>query len=225
MRTEELRSLINEFGQRYSETLGIDLSEGRESEVFKWFLASLLFGAPIRESSAIRAYRTFEKYNVLTPERILNTGWDGLVKILDEGSYARYDFKTADKLLEAMQNLKRNYNSSLKKVYESASDSSDLEARLKGLAKGIGDVTVSIFLRELRDVWEKADSKPTYLVILAAQDLNIVRKNATPAEVLVRLKRFWQTNAIPRKSFTDFETALFRYGKECRHKSTYTTPD
>jgi hypothetical protein len=37
----------------------------------------------------------------LTPKQILKTGWDDLVKILDEGGYTRYDFKTADRLLES----------------------------------------------------------------------------------------------------------------------------
>ena len=37
---------------------------------------------------------------VLSPSKILETGWDGLVEILDEGGYTRYDFKTATKILE-----------------------------------------------------------------------------------------------------------------------------
>ncbi|MCJ7633095.1 hypothetical protein MUP77_11975, partial [Candidatus Bathyarchaeota archaeon] len=64
-------------------------------------LASLLFGAPITESSVVKTYNCFQKHGVLTPKQILKTGWDDLVKILDEGGYTRYDFKTADKLLES----------------------------------------------------------------------------------------------------------------------------
>jgi hypothetical protein len=36
--------------------LGIDLASGAERELFKWFLACLLFGKPIRREVAGRAY-------------------------------------------------------------------------------------------------------------------------------------------------------------------------
>ena len=104
-----MKALVDNYGTRYSKILGIDLSEGKEEGVFKWFLASILFGAPITENSVIKTFRCFQKHRVLTPDRILQTGWDVLVKILDEGSYTRYDFKTADKLLAVMQNLKKRY--------------------------------------------------------------------------------------------------------------------
>jgi len=216
MKSESLKALAENFGKKYSEILGIDLSDGKDEENFKWFLASILFGAPITEMAVIKTYKCFEKYNVLTPERILQTGWDGLVKILDEGSYTRYDFKTADKLLEVMQNLTQRYDGSLTLLYNEASDVHDLEKRLKDLGKGIGDVTVSIFLRELRDVWEKANPNPTSLVVLAAKKLGIVRKEATE-NVLKQLESFWSKNKVAEKSFINLETALLRLGKDfCR---------
>ena len=89
MKQEALKTLLERFGQRYSEVLGIELETASDSEVFKWFLASTLFGAPITESSVIKTYRRFEEHKVLTPEEILKTGWDGLVKTLDEGGYTR----------------------------------------------------------------------------------------------------------------------------------------
>jgi len=97
--------LIRELGQRYSDLLGINLMRKNDEEIFKWFLASVLFGAPITETSVINTYRCFESHDVLSPKKILETGWQGLVDILDEGGYTRYDFKTSDKLLEAMKNL------------------------------------------------------------------------------------------------------------------------
>lgn len=49
-----LKDLTENFGTKYSEILGIKLESGEEEEIFKWFLASLLFGVPIRESTAIK---------------------------------------------------------------------------------------------------------------------------------------------------------------------------
>jgi endonuclease III len=216
MKQESLTALVKNFGQRYSETLGINLSEERDAEIFKWFLASILFGAPITEAAVIKTFRCFQKYNVLTPKRILDTGWDGLVRILDEGSYTRYDFKTADKLLEVMQNLMEKYNGSLTLLYNKASDTHDLEKRLKDLGKGIGDITVSIFLRELREIWEKADPNPTDLVVLAAKNLGIIKEEAVE-NILIQLKDFWFRNKVSGKSFINFETALLRLAKDfCR---------
>ena len=217
MKKEELKVLIENSGRRYSEILGINLSEGEEEEIFKWFLASILFGAPITENSVIKTFGCFQKYKVLTPNKILQTGWDGLVKILDEGSYTRYDFKTADKLLEVMRNLMEKYDGSLTVFYNESSDGRDLEKRLKELGKGIGDVTVSIFLREMRDVWEKADPEPTSLVVMAAEKLGIVSRGKDE-DPLKQLKNFWSKNKIAGKSFIDFETALLRLGKDLRRR-------
>jgi len=224
MKSESLKVFVENFGQRYSEILGIDLSSGKDKENFKWFMASVLFGAPITEKAVVKTYKCFEKYNVLTPKRILETGWDGLVKILDEGSYTRYDFKTADKLLEVMQNLTERYGGSLTLLYNKASNGQDLEKRVKDLGKGIGDVTVSVFLRELRDVWEKANPNPTSLVVLAAKKMGIVREEAAE-NVLKQLKDFWSKNKVAGKSFVNLETALLRLGKDfCRKEKCAVCP-
>jgi len=208
--------LIKNFGRRYSEILGISLGKGDDDEIFKWFLVSVLFGAPISETSVIRTYQCFKRRGVLTPEKILKTGWHGLVEILDEGGYTRYDFKTSDKLLEVMGNLIAKYEGSLNLLHEQALNSSDLEKRLKDLGKGIGEVTVSIFLRELREIWKKANPKPTPLVILAAKNLELIREES-PEKALRELKEFWRKNRMAGKTFANFETALLRLGKDfCR---------
>ena len=62
MKKEQLKALVESHGQKYSEFLGINLSDGRDEEVFKWFLASMLFGAPITEIAATKTYWCFRKY-------------------------------------------------------------------------------------------------------------------------------------------------------------------
>ena len=224
LKRETLKVLVENFGMKYSEVLGIRLETGREGEIFKWFLAAVLFGAPIRENSAIKTYRCFQKHRVLTPERILKTGWDGLVRILDEGGYTRYDFKTAYKLLEVTQNLMETYDGKLTLVHEKASDPADLEAKLKSLGKGVGDVTVNIFLRELRSVWVKAKPNPTGIVVLAAKNLEIIREE-NAEKVLHQLEKFWEQNGVADKSFINFESALIRLGKDfCRKRKCPLCP-
>jgi len=133
----------------------------------------MLYAKPIRESSASRTYLTFKAHNLTDVDAILGAGWDKLVTVLDEGGYVRYDFSTATKLLNVFGELKKRYKGSLTRLYESSKDSRDLERRLKALGKGIGDTTISIFLREMRSIWKKADPKPTPIVKLAMERLGI----------------------------------------------------
>lgn len=213
MNKTQLAKILRAQGQEYSKSLGIDVSSG-ETEVFKWFVASLLFGAPISEATAIKTYKCFEKHGVLTPAKMLETGWTGVVRLLDEGGYTRYDYKTADKIMMVTQNLISEYSGNLDLIHERAVDSNDLEERLKALGKGVGEVTVSIFLRDLRGVWSKAESKPTNLEILAAGELGILKSDAPAENALETLKVFWNRNRVAGYSFVNFETALLKMGRE-----------
>ena len=89
--------------------LSINLASKKESELFKWFLACLLFGKPIQQEVAKRTYFEFIKAGLDTPEKILEAGWKKLVEVLDRGHYIRYDFSTADKLLVVMSKLMIDY--------------------------------------------------------------------------------------------------------------------
>jgi hypothetical protein len=195
-----LSVFVKQYGQPFSEMLGIDLKSRRSEEIAKWFLASVLYSKPIRESSATTTYRVFEGEGVLSPSRIVETGWEDLVSLLDEGGYTRYDFSTATKLLETFGNLGKWYGGDLNQLHAEARDCEDLEKRLTDLGRGIGPTTVSIFLREMRHAWPKADPEPSPLVRLAMNELGIrdMKKLARKRHLdVVRL-----------------ETALLRLGKD-----------
>lgn len=222
MKLSLTKALIASLGGRYSKELEIDLSGEDPGEIFKWFLASKLFGARISSDIAMKTYREFEASGTTTPEMILRTGGDGLVKILDDGGYARYDFSTATKLLEIMNDLKKDYGGDLNRLHDESIDEEDLERRLKGLGKGIGDVTVNIFLRELRSVWEKANPQPSALVKLAARHLRLLRPREN---ALKALKEVWEAGKVPGRDFCDFEAALLRLGKDyCKRSKCETCP-
>ncbi len=214
------KKLIDSVGGKFSSELGIDLSSVDPKQVFKWFLASKLFGARISTDIAIRTYKEFERRGVTSPESILKTGWDGLVQILDDGGYVRYDFSTATKLLEIMKDLQRDYEGDLNKLHKKARDEEDLENLLKGMGKGIGDVTVNIFLRELRSIWTKANPRPSELVKLSAGHLGLIKHGE---DVLKVLQKIWSAQKVPGKDFRDFEAALLRLGKDYCKKSKYDT--
>jgi endonuclease III len=133
-----------------SADLGIDLRHWQEGELFKWFLACLLFGKPIQQDVAKRTYFEFVTAGLVTPEAILRAGWDKLVEVLDRGHYVRYDFSTATKLLDICRSLTERYGS-LTKLVEQAGSRAVLGRRLQSF-KGVGPVTARIFLRDLKAV-------------------------------------------------------------------------
>ncbi len=209
-----IERLLAAVGGKYSRELGIDLTRADPAEIFRWFLAAKLFGARISTDIAMRTFCEFERRGVVTPERILATGWDGLVSILDAGRYVRYDFSTATRLLAIMEALSRSYSGDLNALHEVARDSADLERLIKGLGTGIGDVTVTIFLRELRTVWPKARPALSPPALLASGHLELVIPGMEP---LAALESLWSRYPVMGRDFCDFEAALVRLGKDyCR---------
>jgi len=105
----------------YSEELGIRLLQKDDREYFKWFLASLLFGARISETIAKQTYRAFSRHRLLTPRRILGAGWDFLVNpVMHEGGYVRYDGRKSTQILRDCEMLLRDYRGSLTRQHEAA---------------------------------------------------------------------------------------------------------
>ncbi len=148
----------------YSEELGIELKKKDDREYFKWFLASLLFGARITETIAKNTYRVFVRCGLLTPEKILQAGWDYLVDpIMREGGYVRYDGRKSSQILRDCETLMDSYGGSLARLHHASKDNKDLKNRLFEFY-GAGAVTVNIFLRELRPYWEKVDPEPLPVV-------------------------------------------------------------
>jgi endonuclease III len=197
----DIRKLVEELGQPYSEMLGIDLRKG-ERAYMKWFLAAFLYAKPIREEAATKTYRVFESRGLTDPAAIMRAGWDRLVELLGEGGYRRYDESTADRLLAIADHLLKEYDGKLSRLYEGSKDSRDLERRLMELGKGIGPVTVEVFLRDMQEVWPNADPAPTPRIREAMKELGIDD-----------LKKFAHENHI---DIVRLETALHRYSRKIK---------
>jgi len=134
-----------------TEDLGIRLSSKKEEELFKWFLACLLYGKPIQQQVAERAFLTLAAARLLSPDAILRAGWDELVRLLDEAHYVRFDFSTATKLLHVSKELKERYGS-LTNLLAEAKTPAELSRKLQEF-KYIGPTTARIFMREVRPLW------------------------------------------------------------------------
>ncbi len=168
----------------------------------------------------MQTYYEFEKRKVDTPDAIIDAGWERLVGILDTGGYTRYDFKTATKLLDIIQLLNQVYGGDLNILHEKARDPENLESKLMEF-KGVGHVTVNIFLRELREIWEKAQPLPGDIVIIAARRLGLTVLEGKDRDerivLLLELKRIWEKSNLSYR-FSDFEAALVKFGTYLRRK-------
>ena len=143
----------------YAKELGIDLSSKQETDYFKWFLACLLFGKPIQQEVAKRAYFELVKEGLASPDAILEAGWDKLVEVLDRGHYVRYDFSTATKLLDVSKTLKEKYGT-LTDLLKQSHSIDELSSRLEEF-KGIGPKTTEIFLRDVAPIFSSNKTEKT----------------------------------------------------------------
>ena len=226
-RSKVVATLMTRITGRFSVELGLHLERGRPRDLFLWFLAALLYGARISGTIVANTHGEFVRRGIVTPERILEIGVDGLVELLDAGGYVRYDFKTATKLLDVMRSLTSRYGGDLDNLHRAARDARDLEVRLKGLGKGIGDVTVQIFLRELRDIWPNAQPRLSPLAMLAAEHLGLLGAQAPPTDAaqLQKLRACWKESGVRHTTFSDFESALVRLGRDyCRRQRWQSCP-
>lgn len=213
-----IAEVLTRLAGRFAAELGIDLHSGPAARQ-QWFLAAILYGARISGQLAARTYRVFAARGLWTPEAILAQGWDNLVVLLDEGGYARYDFKTATKLLNVMGTLQEQYQGSLERLHALSGSYADLEARLRGLAAGIGPATVNIFLRELRGIWARAAPPLSPLAQQAGEHLGLLPPGLTPEAALEALAREWRGQPVAGYDLADLEAALVRLGMELRRQA------
>lgn len=206
---QAIAEVLHQYPGRFAAALGIDLRSGPEARQ-KWFLAAILYGTRISGQLAARTYQVFAARGIYTPEAILAQGWDKLVVLLDMGGYARYDFKTATKLLEVMTALTEQYQGSLERVHDLSQNYENLEGRLRALAAGIGPTTVNIFLRELRGIWVRATPPLSPLAQRAGERLGLLPPCLTPGAALEALTQEWQTQPVAGFDLADLEAALVR---------------
>ena len=169
-----IKKILSEIPS-YSDELNLNLAKAEDR--FKWLLASILFAKRISSEIAKKTFQKFIENGLTSPDSLLKAGWDKIVEVLDAGGYVRYDFSTATNILETVKLLKKQYRGSLENLYENASNSKDLERRLREF-KGVGPVAVNIFLRELRKVWDKAKPEISSIALNMAKQLKLDKQDA-----------------------------------------------
>lgn len=165
------RQVVDVQGGRYSTDLGIDVDAG-EGDVERWFLAATLFGARISAKVAEHAYEVLTGAGLMRIAQARQVPSADLIRLLDEGGYARYDFRTATKLARLSEVIGERYDGQVAVIGQQFPSYPALHAALDALP-GWGPVTIGLFLRELRGVWPGAEPPLDERAAAAARHLRL----------------------------------------------------
>ena len=167
-------SVVAVLGGRYSAGLGIDVDAG-EAEVERWFLAATLFGARIPARVAERTFGVLAAAGLARIWQLRHVPSADLIAMLDAGGYARYDLRTATRLLQLCEIIDDRYDGQAGLIGRRFAAYPELRAALDALP-GWGPVTVRLFLRELRElrgVWPGAGPPLDERAATAARHLGL----------------------------------------------------
>lgn len=148
-------ALLARHGRTFAEELDIDVQSNTPSAIFRLLVAALLFSARISAQLAMQAARALSDQGWTTPEKMAAASWEQRTQILNESGYARYDERTSSMLGDTAQLILDRYQGDLRNLREAAGRDPDEERRLLKEFKGIGDVGVDIFFREVQVAWEE----------------------------------------------------------------------
>jgi hypothetical protein len=150
---EIVSRLLDQHGQTYAEELGIKLESGSPSALFQWLCASVLYSARIGSQIAAQAFRNLKRRGWRTARGMAGSTWDQRVTELNQAGYARYQERTATMLGDLSEFVLERWQGDLRKLREEAERGPRQERILLKEVKGLGDVGVDIFFREVQLIW------------------------------------------------------------------------
>jgi hypothetical protein len=177
------RDLVGSLGGRFSAELGIDVDAG-EAAVERWFLASTLFGTRISAHIAERTFGVLCQAGLARIAQVRHVASEDLVALLDEGGYARYDWRTAERLQALAEVVGERYDAQVAMIGRRHTGYPELRAALDALP-GWGPTTVQLFLRELRGVWPGAQPPLGDRAAFAALHLGLAGPHPADADLTV----------------------------------------
>lgn len=133
-----------------------------------------------------------------TPDKMAGSTWRQRVTALNRSGYARYDESTSRMLGETTDLLLREYGGDVRALREAAGRDPKEERRRIKAFKGLGDVGVDIFFREVQCAWDELYPFADRKALQAAERLGL----GGTARQLARL--------VDRKDFARITAALVR---------------
>jgi hypothetical protein len=191
-------ALLARHGKTYAAELGIDLGKGTPSALFRWLCASILLSARISGDLAIQAARALSAEGWRTADKMAKATWEQRTRTLNQAGYARYDESTSRMLGDTSKMLLDRYGGDLRKLREAAERDVGRERKLLKQCKGLGDVGVSIFFREVQLAWDELYPFADERALRTAKRLGL----EDDAKALAK--------GLPRQEFVRLVAALIR---------------
>lgn len=176
-----VRVLLDRYPASYGQEVGADPGSGRPSDLFRLLTAALLFSARISADIAVAAARALADQGWDTAEKMAGATWAQRAKTLNEAGYARYDERTSTMLGETAALLLDRYGGDLRRLREEAGRDPDAERRLLKGCKGLGDVGVDIFFREVQAAWDELHPFVDDKALATARQLDLAHDPAALA--------------------------------------------
>jgi hypothetical protein len=152
---EVTSALLERHGTTFAEELGIDVAKGTPSPLFRLLCASILISARIGHRLAISAAQALERNGWRTANALAASSWKERTRALNRAGYARYDERTSTMLGDTAEYALERYGGDLRRLREEAERDPAAERRLLREFKGIGDVGVDIYFREVQVAWDE----------------------------------------------------------------------
>lgn len=166
-------TILARYGRTFSQELGIPLERNTPSPLFRLLCYSLLSSAPIGHTLALRAARAVADAGWTTARTMKGSTPRQRIRVLDRAGYARYDELKAAELADAAALLLEKYGGDLRRLRSSGGRNSDRIAELLMEFRGIGEVGVGIFLREVQIAWGELHPYADDPVLDAARRLGL----------------------------------------------------
>lgn len=166
-------ALLDRHGQTYAEELDIDLDDPTPSPLFRLLVASQLFSARIDAGIAAEAARNLSKRGWRTAGKMRESSWEDRVSALNDAGYTRYQERTATMLGDVAELVEERWSGDLRKLRDEADRDPDAERELLKEAKGVGDVGVDIFFREVQVAWPEIAPFADDRALKAARELDL----------------------------------------------------
>jgi hypothetical protein len=192
-----VRALLDRYPQTFGEDLGIRRLD-RPAPLFHLLVMSLLMSARIRWRVAFNAARALLAAGWTTPSRMVEAGWNQRTRTLNAAGYARYDGRTSTMLGATAQVLIDQYGGDLRRLREAAHREPLCERELLEEFKGIGDVGVDIFFREVQVAWPEVYPFADRRALASAQRLDLGASTADLARLAERMDFVRLVSALVR---------------------------
>jgi hypothetical protein len=151
--TDTVRELLRRHGETYAQELGIEVRDMSPSALFQLLCAAALYSARIDAGIATKAFLNLKRRGWRTARSLSESQWKDRVHALNDAGYTRYQERTATMLGDLAGMVGDRWNGDLRKLRDEAERDPRRERRLLKEVKGLGDVGVDIFFREVQIAW------------------------------------------------------------------------